>query len=61
MDINWAMIAPLFVIQGLLLIFALLDWAKAEDYRGSKWMWLFIIIFASMVGPVLYFLFGRKR
>ncbi|MFD1850471.1 PLD nuclease N-terminal domain-containing protein [Oceanobacillus bengalensis] len=60
-NINWGIIAPLFFIQGLLLIFAILDWAKADNFRGPKWMWFCIIVFINIVGPVVYFLFGRRR
>ncbi|RKQ31395.1 PLD nuclease N-terminal domain-containing protein [Oceanobacillus halophilus] len=60
-SINWAVIAPLIFIQGILLIFAIIDWAKAEDTNGPKWLWFFVIIFVNIIGPVAYFLFGRKR
>ncbi|MFC3039231.1 PLD nuclease N-terminal domain-containing protein [Virgibacillus xinjiangensis] len=60
-DINLAVIAPLLVIQGILLIVALIDWAKAEKTNGPKWMWFFLIVFVNIIGPVLYFLFGRSK
>lgn len=59
--INWAIIAPFLVIQGILLIIALIDWSKADQFNGSKWMWLFIIIFVNIFGPILYFVFGRSQ
>lgn len=60
-SINWALIAPLLVIQLLLMIIALIDWVTIKHTRGPKWVWLLIIIFISTLGPIIYFLFGRKN
>lgn len=60
-SINWAIIAPLFVIQVILTLSALIDWIKQEHTRGPKIVWLFIILFISMLGPVLYFVIGKKK
>lgn len=60
-EINWGIIAPLIVIQIILMIVALIDWVKIEKTNGSKWLWLFIIIFINTIGPILYFIFGRKE
>lgn len=51
----------LLVVQVLLTFFALIDWVKQEETRGPKMMWLFIIILVSMLGPVLYFVIGKKE
>lgn len=59
--INWALLAPLIIIQFLLIVVALVDWVKQSNTRGPKWLWLIIILFISMFGPILYFLFGRKE
>jgi hypothetical protein len=49
-------------IQILLLILALWDIRKrpAEALTGSKAMWA-LISFINILGPLAYFLFGRKR
>jgi hypothetical protein len=48
------------VIQIILLITALLHLNKHPQVKiGSKNLWIFIIIFLNIVGPVLYFLIGR--
>lgn len=60
LDINWALIAPFLVIQLILMIVALVDWVKINETRGPKIMWIFIIIFINIIGPVLYFIIGRK-
>ena len=60
-DINWGIIAPLLVIQGILIIIALIDWFRTEKTNGPKWLWLLIILFITMLGPVLYFVIGRRQ
>lgn len=60
-SINWAIIAPLIIIQFILVIVALIDWAKVQNTNGSKWLWFIIIIFLNIIGPILYFLFGRRQ
>lgn len=53
-------IAPIIVIYLILTIVALVDWFKAEKTNGPKWIWLFIILFISTIGPIVYFIFGRR-
>jgi len=60
-SINWAVIAPLLVIQFILIIVALIDWIRIRETNGPKWLWLLIILFISTLGPVLYFIIGRKN
>ncbi|AXI08405.1 transcriptional regulator [Oceanobacillus zhaokaii] len=60
-SINWAIVTPLLIIQGVLVIVALLDLAKAESTNGPKWMWVLIIVLANTVGPIIYFIIGRSR
>ena len=60
-EVNWALIAPLIVLQLILMVFALVNCVKQEETNGPKWMWILIIIFVNIVGPVLYFLLGRKN
>jgi DMSO reductase anchor subunit len=50
---------PVLVIQLVLMIVALLDLAKREKTRGPKWLWALIIIFGELLGPIVYFGFGR--
>lgn len=60
-SINWAVIAPLLVIQGLLIIVAMIDWIRTPTTNGPKWLWFIIILFVSILGPVLYFIIGRRE
>jgi hypothetical protein len=49
------------VVQVSLLVAALLDIARrpAQLVRGPKWAWA-LVSFINFVGPISYFLFGRK-
>lgn len=60
-NINWALIAPLFVIQFILIVVALFDLRKVHATNGPKWMWVLIILFVSTLGPIIYFIAGRKN
>lgn len=61
-DINlFALLAPLIVIQFVLIIVAIIDLAKRKATHGPKWLWVLIIIFGNMVGPIIYFIVGRKH
>lgn len=58
--INWTIVAPLLFIQALLTIIALVDLIKAETTNGSKYLWVLIIVFVATLGPIIYFLAGRR-
>lgn len=53
-------LAPIIVAQLILMIIAIVMCVKAEETRGPKVMWILIIIFANLVGPIAFFLFGRR-
>ncbi|MEK5444827.1 MULTISPECIES: PLDc N-terminal domain-containing protein [unclassified Fredinandcohnia] len=59
--INWALIAPIIVIQLILLVTAIVDLARSEETNGPKILWVFVILLVSILGPILYFVIGRKR
>lgn len=59
--ISWGIIAPIFLIQLILLIIGLVDLSKINQTNGPKWLWAIIIIFGSILGPILYFVIGRKQ
>lgn len=50
------------IIQIALLIAALIDIRRrpAEQIHGRKWVWT-LAAFVNFIGPISYFLFGRKR
>ena len=59
-NINWALIAPLFIVQIILAIVALVDIARIHATNGPKWVWVLVVIIINTIGPIVYFIFGRK-
>ena len=57
-----ALILPIAVIQLGLMIAALYDLEKDEwQVRGgSKLVWVLIIVFVNVIGPIVYFTAGRQ-
>ncbi|HEX3051531.1 MAG TPA: PLD nuclease N-terminal domain-containing protein [Aggregatilineaceae bacterium] len=61
---TWILIlTPLILIQLGLMAFALYDLYKRGSARPPlpTWAWVLIIVFGEMLGPVLYFVLGRKE
>ena len=51
---------PLIIAQLALGITALVHVLKHPHYRfGSKIMWAVIVLLVNMIGPIVYFVFGR--
>jgi uncharacterized membrane protein YozB (DUF420 family) len=51
---------PLFVLEVALMVIALVDLVKRERVRGNnKVVWALVIIFISIIGPIVYLLLGR--
>ncbi|PLR98849.1 PLDc N-terminal domain-containing protein [Bacillus sp. T33-2] len=59
-SINWALIAPVLVIQFILLVLSLVDLVRNGNTNGPKWLWFLIIIFINIIGPILYFVVRRR-
>lgn len=59
--LNWALIAPLIVIQFVLMIMALIDIKRIHATNGPKWIWILVVIVVNTIGPIVYFIFGRKN
>jgi lipopolysaccharide export LptBFGC system permease protein LptF len=60
-DVPWNLILPLLVLQFILMIVALIDVIRNKRTNGPYIMWIFIIIFGSLFGSIIYFVFGRKN
>jgi hypothetical protein len=55
-------IIPLFLIEIALMVVALVDVVKRERVRGgNKVVWILVIVLISMIGPMVYLLFGREE
>lgn len=55
------LLIPLFLVQLGLMIFALIDLIKREKTKGPKWLWVIIVVFVNMIGPIIYFVAGREE
>lgn len=55
-------VAPVLAIQLILIIVALVDLIRRdpEQVKGSKWIWAPVILFISLLGPIIYFIAGRR-
>ncbi|KAB8127668.1 PLDc_N domain-containing protein [Gracilibacillus oryzae] len=60
-EIPWGAIAPIIVLQLILMITALVSCIREEKTNGPKWMWILVILFISLLGPVIYFVVGRRN
>jgi len=60
-SIPWGLILPLLIIQFILLIVAIIDLIRVPETNGPKWMWAVIIVIVNIVGPIAYFIFGRRQ
>jgi len=56
------LLLPLVIVEIALLVLALRDLLRPERrVRGdSKLLWGLVIVFVSMLGPILYFVVGRE-
>jgi hypothetical protein len=60
-SINWGLIAPVILIQLILMVVAVIDVIRIKATNGPKWLWVLIILFINIIGPVVYFIFGRRH
>ncbi|MGB8002217.1 MAG: PLD nuclease N-terminal domain-containing protein [Anaerobacillus sp.] len=60
-DINWALVAPLLILQAILTISALVSCIKQKETNGPKWLWIVLILFVNLFGAILYFVIGRRN
>lgn len=57
---NLPLVIPLIILELALMITALLHVLRHPHYRfGNKIMWLLIVVLFQIIGPVIYFVFGR--
>jgi hypothetical protein len=54
------LLIPILILELGLMVAALLDLAKRTDTRGPKWVWVLVIVFVNFIGPVIYFVAGRR-
>ena len=55
-------LVPVIILEFGLLIFGLVDLYRRKYVRGgNKIIWVLIMVFVSIIGPVVYLTFGRKE
>lgn len=56
------LIIPIVILEWTLAIVALVHVIKNPHYRfGNMIMWIVIVLFIQIIGPIVYFLFGRGK
>ena len=51
---------PIIIIEWILAITALVHVIRHPHYRfGNKVVWILVVLFIQIIGPVVYFAFGR--
>ena len=55
-----AALAPVVIVNLMLVVVALAACCRAEATRGPKWVWALVILFVNVLGPILFFAFGRR-
>jgi hypothetical protein len=53
------LLIPVVLIELTLLVIALLDLLRRQKTRGPKWLWLVLILFVQIIGPIAYLFAGR--
>jgi hypothetical protein len=53
-------ILPVILVGFILAMVALIDLYKNKKSRNNVLIWTLIIIFGNTIGPILYFVIGRK-
>lgn len=53
-------ILPVIAVGALLVFIALIDLYRHRKTRKNVLVWTLIILFVNILGPILYFVIGRK-
>jgi hypothetical protein len=57
---NLPFLIPIILIELILAITALIHVLKHPNYRfGNKVLWIIVVLLIQIIGPVVYFVFGR--
>jgi hypothetical protein len=62
---NWQQyipfLIPVLLLQLTLMALALFDLVRRPATNGPKWLWVLVIVLVNMIGPIIYFLAGRRE
>lgn len=51
---------PVIIAEWVLAITALVHVLRHPNYRfGNKVIWIFVVLLIQIIGPIVYFVFGR--
>ena len=53
------LLIPILIIQVALMVYALVDLVRRPRTRGPKWLWIIVILFINLIGPIVYLVVGR--
>lgn len=53
------LLIPVIIIQLILIVVALRDLMGRERVRGPRWVWVLVIVFVNLIGPIIYFVVAR--
>ncbi len=57
----WILI-PVILLEISLLLIAVRDWYKKREYlEQNKLIWLLIILFFNMIGPIIYLWYSHNK
>jgi hypothetical protein len=54
------LLIPVVLIELGLMVAALVDLIRRPQARGPKWVWALVIVLVNFIGPIIYFVAGRK-
>ncbi|AHA72726.1 PLD nuclease N-terminal domain-containing protein [Bacillus thuringiensis] len=55
-----SIILPVIAVGALLVLIAFIDLYRHRKTRKNVLVWTLIILFVNILGPILYFVIGRK-
>ena len=55
------LLIPVVLIELGLMVIALVDLIRRSRTRGPKWVWVLVIVLINFIGPIIYFVAGRKE
>ena len=53
-------VLPIIVLQLGLQIYAIYDLWKRWEVAQERWLWVIVVLVAGLLGPLAYFVLGRK-
>ena len=52
---------PVIIVQLVLMITALVHVLRHDQYkRGSRVLWVIVVVLVNIIGPILYFMLGKS-